>query len=188
MAVDTSAALTYSVVGIKENIEDILYNDDPEDTPFITSIDRESAGQKLHQWQTIGLDTPSTSNAVAEGDDASTDSPNLSTMLSNTCQLMDKVARVSSTVQASDSYGRSDELALQTVLKTKSLRRDMEVTVLSEQDEATGGATTARNLGGILTWFTSNVSRASDGASGGTGDTAPMPPVFSPVSFSPIRL
>jgi len=48
----------------------------------------------------------------------------------------------------------------------------MEVALLANTAEVTGGTTTARNLGGIETWLTTNSDRGSGGSDGGTGDTA----------------
>jgi len=175
MAAPASTFLSYSAKGNREDLSDIIYNVDPTDTPFITGIDRVSATAVLHEWQTDSLAAASTGNAVLEGDDATTDSVTATTRLSNSCQIQDKVARVSRTQNSVLKAGRRNELAYQIVKKTKELRRDMETTALQNQAEATGDATTARTMGALLAWVNTNTSKsgtsAADGSLGNTKRT-----------------
>lgn len=94
------------------------------------------------------------------------------TRLSNTCQISDRVPRVTGTQQAVEKAGRSDELATQVYLKTLELRRDMELVLLRNQAEVTGDATTARTLGAVPSWITTNTSNGVGGSDGSLGNTA----------------
>lgn len=172
MALPTDTQTSYATIGNREDLSDVIYNVDPTDTPFITSIGRNKSTNVLHEWQTDVLDAASATNAVLEGDDATTDAVTPTVRLSNTCQISDKVPRVTGSQQAIVSAGRKDELAYQIVKRTKELRRDMESSLLANNAEVTGDASTARELGGIEAWYTSNVSRGAGGSSGGLGNTA----------------
>lgn len=172
MALPTDTFTSYSAVGNREDLSDVIYNVAPTDTPFLTSIPRTKASAVLHEWQTDSLAAASSTNAVLEGDDATTDAVSATTRLSNTCQISDKVPRVTGTQQAVVTAGRKDELAYQIVKSAKELRRDMESSLLANNAEVTGNATTARELGGIEAWIATNTEFGSTGSAGGAGNTA----------------
>lgn len=170
---DTNTFLTYSAVGNREDLSDLIYNIDPTDVPFLTGVPRTDAEATLHEWQTDSLAAASGTNAILEGDDASSDAATPTVRLSNTCQISDKVPRVSGTQQKVKKAGRKNELAYQIVKRSKELRRDMETSLLANNAEVTGDSTTARELGGIETWIATNASvGAGAGAVGGAGNTA----------------
>jgi hypothetical protein len=171
MALATDAFTTYSAIGRREDLSDVIYNVSPTDTPFLTGIPRTDATNTLHEWQTDSL-AAAAANTVLEGDEATTDATTATTRLSNTCQISDKVPRITGTQQAVVNAGRKDELAYQIVKRTKELRRDMEKALLGNTAEVTGNATLARVLGSINSWHSSSASRGSGGSSGGAGNTA----------------
>lgn len=142
------------------------------DTPFLTSVPRTKATATLHEWQTDVLAAASATNAVLEGDDATTDAVTATTRLSNTCQISDKVPRITGTQQAVVSAGRKDELAYQIVKSAKELRRDMESSLLANNAEVTGDTTNARELGGIEAWINTNTVVGATGTAGSLGNTA----------------
>ena len=100
MATPADTFTSYDAIGNREDLSDVIYNVDPTDTPFMTSIPRTKATAVLHEWQTDALDAASSSNAVLEGDDATTTAVTPTVRLSNTCQISDKVPRVTGTQQA----------------------------------------------------------------------------------------
>ena len=55
---------TYDQVGKKEDIEDIIYDISPTDTPFMSSIGASTANATLHQWQEDSLAAVGTNAAV----------------------------------------------------------------------------------------------------------------------------
>ena len=172
MATPTNTAVSYDAIGNREDLSDVIYNVDPYDTPFLTGVPRTKATAVLHEWQTDTLAAASAANHVLEGDDATTDAFTATTRLSNTCQISDKVPRVSGTQQAVVSAGRKDELAYQIVKSSLELRRDMESSLLANNAEVTGGTTTAREIGGIEAWIDTNTDFGATGADGSLGNTA----------------
>ena len=170
MALPTDTFSTYSAIGNREDLSDIIYNVDPTDTPFLTGIGRSEATAVLHEWQTDALDTASgTASAVLEGDDATTDAVTATVRMSNTCMIQDKVPRVTGTQQAVNKAGRKDELAYQLTKSTKALRTDMETALLENNAEVTGNTTTARELASIEAWLHTNESRGAGGSAGASG-------------------
>ncbi len=164
---------TYAAVGNLDDLSNVIYNIDPTDTPGLSSIDTPAATAVLHEWQTDALASASTSNAVEEGLDAATDAATATVRLSNTCQIQDKVPRVSGTQQAVLKAGRGDELEYQIAKRAKELKRDMEKTIFDNNAEVTGSSGTPREIGGIPAWLTSNLDEgAGKTTSTGTGDNA----------------
>lgn len=156
MAAPSNTFQTYQAIGNREDLIDIIYNVSPTDRPFLTSIGRTKATATKHEWQTDALAAASTSNAVIDGDDATTDAVTPTTRLNNYCQIQDKVARVSGTQLAVNSAGRKDDLVYQVVKKTKELGNDMETAALKNGAAAVGSSTAPRYLAGILAWIATN--------------------------------
>jgi len=127
----------------------------------------------LHEWQLDSLAAAVATNYVEEGLDATTDAVTATVRKSNTCQISDKVPRVSRTQQAVLKAGRGDELEYQIAKMAKELKRDMETQIFANNAEVTGSSGTPRELGGIPAWLTSNLSEGTGATtSTGSGDNA----------------
>jgi hypothetical protein len=172
MSLPNNAFATYSAIGNREDLSDVIYRIDPTDTPFVTMCEREKATAVNHEWQTQALAAVDPANAVLEGDDAVTDAATPTVRLGNICQISDKVARVTGTQNAVEHAGRDDEMAYQEMLKGLELKRDME-TILCGTNQAknAGAAATARVTASVLSWIKTNTSKAGSdpSAADGTG-------------------
>jgi hypothetical protein len=174
MALPTNTFSSYTAIGNREDLSDVIYRIDPADTPFMTACEREKATAVSHEWQMQSLAAVDTNNAVLEGDDATTDAATPTVRLGNICQISDKVARVTGTQRAAESAGRDDELEYQEMLKGLELKRDMEsILVGINQAKVTGGTSTARKTASVLSWIKTNTSKGASGtdpsAADGTG-------------------
>lgn len=172
MALPSNTFSTYAAVGNREDLADIIYRIDPTETPFVSAVEREKATAVNHEWQTQALDTRDTSNAVLEGDDATTDATTATVRLGNICQISDKVARVTGTQRKVISAGRGDEMDYQAMLKGLALKLDIDA-ILSGTNQAknAGNTTTARVTASVLSWLKTNTSKAGSdpSAADGTG-------------------
>ncbi len=168
MALPTNTFATYEAIGNREDLSDTIYRIDPTDTPFMTGIERAKASAVNHEWQTQALASVDTSNAVLEGDDATTDAVTPTVRLGNICQISDKVARVTGTQQSVQHAGRDDELEYQEMLKGLELKRDQESILCGTNQAKNAGAdATARKTASILSWIKTNTSK---GTAGGAAD------------------
>ena len=52
MAVPTNTRLTFSAIGIREQLADIIYNISPTDPPFMSGCGKGSADNTFFEWQT----------------------------------------------------------------------------------------------------------------------------------------
>jgi hypothetical protein len=173
MAQPTNTFDTYDSVGEREDLSDVIYSIAPTDTPFLSSAAKTKATAVLHEWQTDSLAAAVTNNAVIEGDEATLDASTATTRLSNSSQIMDKTVVITGTQESVDKAGRASELAYQIAKRAKELKRDMEATITGNIAEVTGGSSTARKMGTLGSWVTTNDDLASDGASGaGAGNAA----------------
>jgi hypothetical protein len=137
---------TYDVVGKKEDVEDIIYDISPTDTPFLSSIGTAKANATLYQWQQDKL-AAVTQNAVAEGAAAGTAEQDTTEIRSANTQIFRKVVEVSGTARAVGMYGRADELARLVAKKGKEMKRDIEHAMVGNDQAGTAGnGSTARQL------------------------------------------
>jgi len=169
MAQPSDTFSSYDAVGNREDLSDIITMISPTATPFMSGIAQTSATSTKVEWQTDALAAASATNAVIEGDDATTDASTATTRLFNYTQISDKVARVTGTQRAVNSAGRGDEMAYQVMKRAEELKRDVESSLLANNAQVAGNDSTARETGGIGSWIATNDDFASDGASP-TGD------------------
>ena len=147
---------TYSTVGIREDLQDAIYDISPTTTPFMSTIGKSTAKNTYHEWQTDSLADVDLNNAQVEGADAVSPTLTSTTMNDNWTQISDKVVQVSSTDDVVDKAGRTTETAYQLAKASSELKRDMETILLSNQAQDAGNSTTARRLEGMQAWVTTN--------------------------------
>jgi len=169
MAQPSGTHSTYDHVGRREDLGDIIYDVSPTETPFLSAIPKGKATSTKHEWLTRSLAAASGSNAVIEGDDATTDAANANVRVFNYTQISDKVARVSGTQEAVNNAGMANTMAREMEDKMKELKRDVETTLLQDVAYVAGNDTLARKMAGLSCYVITNISKASDGTAA-TGD------------------
>jgi len=129
---------SYDQVGKKEDVANIIYNIAPMMTPFQTMISKGQVKNDLYEWQEDDL-ARVTDNAQVEGADATFTNRAPTIKRSNRTQILSKEIRVTETADAIDTYGRDKELAYQTMLNGKELRRDLEHALVGKSQDAVAG-------------------------------------------------
>ena len=167
MAIVANTFQTYTAIGNREDLSDIIYNISPTDTPFMSSIGKEKAAGTLHEWQTDAL-AAAAANAQVEGDEITFNAVTPTVRINNQTQISRKSVIVSGTQDTVNSAGRNNELAYQISKSSKELKRDMEVVLTANQSRAAGGAAAARTLAGLTSWIQANTSVGTNGANGQT--------------------
>jgi hypothetical protein len=163
---------TYTSIGQREDLADVIYNISPTDTPFMTSVGKTAATAVYHEWQTDSLAAVNVSNAVVEGATASDATLSPTTRVGNRTQISQKTIKISGTLETVNKAGRKSEKAYQLAKASAEIKRDMEAILLSNQVASAGDSSTARVLGGLQTWLSSNTSNGSGGSAGSLGTTA----------------
>lgn len=169
MAVPANTVQTFAMVGIREDLSDVITMTDPTETPFYSGISKGSAKNRTPEWQVDTLAAPNPANANIEGDDADNDAGTQPVRIRNVMQLFDKVMQVSSTARAVETAGRADELVYQVVKRGKELKRDMEARFTGNFASVLGAAGTAGQAAGAEAYLTSNVSRGGGAPAGANG-------------------
>jgi hypothetical protein len=169
MAQPSNTHSTYDHVGRREDLSDIIYDVSPTETPYLSAIPKGKATSTKHEWLTRALAAASGSNAVIEGDEATTDAANTNVRVFNYTQISDKVARVSGTQEAVNNAGMRSTMAREMADKMKELKRDVETTLLQNVAYVAGNDTLARKCAGLQTYIKTNVNKAANGTLA-TGD------------------
>lgn len=167
MTAPTNTFVTTAAIGNREDLTDTIYRISPTATPFISMASKGKATNTLHEWQTQDLAAAVTTNAQAEGDDASAKVVTPTVRLNNRTQISTKTVIVSGTQQAMNPAGRKDELAYQLSLAALELRRDME----SSATQLDVTATSPRQSRGLVGWIVDNVSNNGGTLASYTGNT-----------------
>ena len=162
---------TYTSIGQREDLSDVIYSISPTDTPFMSSIGKGKATATNHEWQTDALASAVLTNAAVEGDTASDATLGVTTRAGNKTQISQKTVKISGTLEAVDKAGRKSEKAYQLAKASAEIKRDMETTLLSNQASTNGNSSTARKLGGLQTWLATNGDFGTDGVAGASGTT-----------------
>jgi len=173
MAVPTNTRETYGAIGIREDLSNIIYNISPEETPFMSNIGKSSCDNTYFEWQTDALASASTSNRVAEGDDASALAVAEPTRRGNYTQISTKAIQTSGTAEAVDFAGRKSTEAYQMAKRAKELKLDMEAMLLTNNGMVAGSSGTARETGSVGAWIQSNLENGTAAASSAFGTTPP---------------
>lgn len=165
MTVPTATFQAFQAIGNREDLEDLIYNIAPTETPFMSNAGRSTAQAVLHEWQTDSLNSAVATNAAIEGDNPTNTSVTPTVRIGNYCQIATYAFQVSGTQQAVRSAGRKDELAYQLVKYGKTLKRDMEAQLTQNKASSAGGAGSARTSGSLESWLSSNFTSLGSGGS-----------------------
>jgi hypothetical protein len=169
MAQGTNTFSSYDAVGNREDLSDIIYDISPSATPFLSALPRVTATGTKHEWQTAVLATPSSTNFVIEGDDATTDASTATTRVFNYRAISDKVALVTGSQDAVKKAGRSKEMAFQMERNMKALKTDVEKILLENNAYVAGNDTLASECAGAQAYILTASNKAAD-ATAATGD------------------
>lgn len=154
----------------REDLADMIWNISPTETPISAAIAKVKADAVYHEWQTDALANATADTGAVEGDDASLLSLSATTRVGNRCQIFTKSFGVTGTQEVVKKAGIKSQMAYEQAKKMKEMKRDVEATITANVAQAAGSdPSTARKLGGLPAWLTSNVSRGATGSSGGSG-------------------
>jgi len=169
MAQPSNTFDSYDANGIREDLENVIYNISPEETPFYSSLKKVSASNTYHEWQTDSLRS-SAANAHVEGDDTTADAMTATARKGNYTQIFKNAVSIPDTDEGLDKAGRSAEMAYQTLKIAKEQKLDIEKALFDNNARVSGGSSTARELAGAPSWMTTNITNTGTGGADATGD------------------
>ena len=168
MAQPTNSFDSYDAVGIREDLEDVIYDVSPEETPFYSACAKVKAANTLHEWQTDSLRS-SAANAHIEGDATTASARTATTRLGNYTQIFKNAVNIPDTDEGLKKAGRAAEVAYQMLKTAKEQKLDIEKALFDNNARVAGNSTTARELAGAPSWLITNTSSGTSGADA-TGD------------------
>ena len=155
MTVLTGTTQTYGITsggGIREDLEDVIWDLFPEDTWAVSNLDKIDATATTHEWLTQQLASAAT-NIGVEGDDATFSSLTSPVRFGNYTQILSKTFLVSDTAEAVKKAGRGSEVARGAMVKMRELKRDLEFAITTNTIASAGAAGTGRTMAGIENWI-----------------------------------
>lgn len=170
MAQPTNTFDSYDAKGLKEDLEDVIYDVSPEETPFYTACAKVKATNTLHEWQTDTLRS-SAVNAHIEGDDTVAEARSATTRLQNYSQIFKNAVVIAATEDILDKAGRAKEMAYQVMKIAKEQKLDIEKALFANQARVVGSSSVARKLAGAPAWLTTNVNFVTGGSPSGANPT-----------------
>jgi hypothetical protein len=162
----TNAFTQYNAQANREDLSDAIYNIDPYDTPFMSTVGRRNVDNRIFDWQTEQLPAVNAANAAVEGFELARSAATPTVRVNNTVQISVRDATVSgSQNDGANPAGKKKEMAHQMALVSKALKRDMETILCSQQARNDGAdANVARRTRSLEHWITSNVAYGASGA------------------------
>lgn len=189
MAQPTNTFDSYDAVGIREDLQDIIYDVSPSETPFYTACAKLKATNTYHEWQTDSLRS-SADNKHIEGDDTVADARSATSRLGNYTQIFKNAVVIPGTDNGLNKAGRAKEMAYQVMQIAKEQKLDIEKALFANNARVAGNSTTARELAGVPAWLITNLdfqngnsgaSPTGDGTDARTDDGTPT--AFSQTKF-----
>jgi len=154
---------TYTAVGNREDLSDVITMISPDKTPLYSMFGRTTAKSTYHEWLEEELRAPK-DNAIVEGSEYTVEAPQPRVRKGNWTQIFAQGYGVSETQQAVLKAGIKDELAHQMAKALKEIGRDVEYAIIRNNSAVEGDSSTARKMGGIPAFVSTNVIDAGNSA------------------------
>ena len=173
MAQLSNSFATFGAVGLRESLADEIYNINPEETPFLSSIGKEKGSAQLEEWQTDAL-AAAANNKVEQGNEATFSAITPTVRVGNRMQISEKTYAVTGSQEAVSKAGRKSEIAYQDAKKMVELKRDIEFACLQNTTAIAAAAGVAGQARGVAGWLATNNSLGATGvAPNPVSNTAP---------------
>lgn len=156
---------------VHEDVSDVIYRIDPEETPFVSALPQVGSKQILTEWLTQTLNSAA-DVPQPEGFTAVISPSVKPARISNVCQIFARTVGVSGTLRVVDSIGGEDEYNRQLVMRGIELKRDLELVSTSNIPKA---ATDPRHMAGMPTFCTNGSVGGGGTMPVGDGTTAAVP-------------
>jgi hypothetical protein len=165
-------------VSNREDLTDVLTILAPEETPALSSANKQKATATFVEWTVDSLDAPKTTG-ISEGADITsfTDQFANRARLGNYVQKFRRDYMVSDLQEAVDSVGPA-KIAQAEAKAIRELKRDIEATVLGDQDRQAETGAVPYRLRGLGQWIESAAN------TGGAGANSDVPSEFAPPAAS----
>lgn len=153
---------TYVAVGNKEDISDLITNISPKETPFFSACPKVKATATVHEWLEDSL-RPAGENKNVEGFDYTVQDPSPRVRLDNVTQIFSAGYGITKTQETVSKHGVTSEIGYQMRKAMREIALDVEYAFIKHKAKVVGNATTARSMGGIGGFVTTNNIQGAPG-------------------------
>jgi hypothetical protein len=174
-AAPSNTYIETAAVGVREDLADIIYRIDPDETPLVSACARVGSKQVLTEWIVQALN-PAADNSQPEGFTAVMQAVVKPVRLNNVCQILARTVGVSNTLRVVDVVGGEDEYNRNMILRGMEVKRDLELAFTSPLIRT---ITDPRHMSGLPCYTANGVRGAGagimpvgDGSNAGTAGTA----------------
>lgn len=160
---------------VREQVDDIIHNIAPFDTPIQMKIGRKGCESDRFEWMIDDLAAATPDNAHLSGDafgaNVTGDTTTAPRRVWGFLQIFKKQLVIDRRAEHMSKHGRASEMAYQIAKKGKEIKRDIESSITEDQiTVAESGATIAR-MAGIPAWIYTNDYMGAGGASPALSNT-----------------
>lgn len=180
--------ITPSVVKVKEDVINQIYNFNPTDAPLVSMIDRSTIDNVYFEWQRDTYRTPDQTRGAIEGADASYAVQVEPTLLNNRTQIFEDTVSVSNTAERVKKYGRDNESRRLRMKKMIELKRDQEAAGLASPATVTGTDAVAGKQRGLYGFITNSRLGAGGVAPNPVTNTAPVAGTLEAITEDDLKL
>ena len=149
---------------INEDIMQKIFDISKIPLPFTDLVGSTTHKNERFDWVVDELRAPDVTNARVDGSDAGEASEAGGARVGNHSQISDEVIAVSYRADASDTVGRTKELAYRITRGNQQIRRDVEAIALNNQASVAGTDEVAGVTGGLPSWIETTVMNADGSA------------------------
>ena len=151
-AIGTNAVSRYDLNSTREDLSDTIYNVDPVDTMFMSSVGREKSNNITKEWSVDTLSDAS-NNEQLDGDVFSGDALTFAEKRSNYHQISRRDLRITRRADIVNKPGRRSETAYQIMKEMKTLKNSVELAALTRRVGRVGTATQTGRAAGVPAWI-----------------------------------
>ncbi len=160
---------------VRENVDQIIHNIDPTDTPLQMKFDRGNAESDTYEWfiDNLAAATPDNAHLGGEdfGDDVTGDTTEAAKRIGVRLQIFIKQIIVDRRAEKMTKHGRRSEIAHQIAKKGKELKRDIESSITEDQITVQESGATVARMAGLPSWIYTNDSMGATGTSPALSNT-----------------
>ena len=149
---------------INEDVMQKIFDISKIPLPFTDLVGSSTHKNERFDWVVDELRAPDVTNARVDGSDAGAAAEAGGARVGNHSQISDEVIAVSYRADASDTIGRTKELAYRITRGNQQIRRDVEAIALNNQASVAGTDTVAGVTGGLPSWIETTVMNADGSA------------------------
>ena len=149
---------------INEDVMQKIFDISKIPLPFTDLVGSSTHKNERFDWVVDELRAPDVTNARVDGSDAGAAAEAGGARVGNHSQISDEVIAVSYRADASDTIGRTKELAYRITRGNQQIRRDVEAMALNNQASVAGTDTVAGVTGGLPTWLETTVMNGDGSA------------------------